>query len=121
MILSDLVVYRESKNIAEEIWLIVDSWDKFQKETIGAQLVRSADSVSANIAEGYGRRTYKENRQFCIIARGSICETLCWVEKAQSRNLIPQEKSGLLIMKIRRIMKLLNSYILAIEKIKTSK
>lgn len=121
MVLDDLVVYRESKILGEEIWLIVESWNDFQRETVGSQLVRSADSVSANLAEGYGRLTYKENRQFCVIARGSLCETQCWVEKAQSRRLITEAKANLLKMKITRITRLLNNYLRAIEKLKTSK
>ena len=121
MKLEDLIVYKESHDLGNEIWDIVDKWNYFQKDTVGKQLVRSADSVSVNIAEGYGRFTYKENRQFCIYSRGSICETLSWIDKAQYRKLISIEKSKLLKLKIGRIMAMLNKYLEGINELKTSK
>ena len=60
MKLEELRVYQLSLNLAEEIWMIVVKWDYFSKDTIGKQLVRSADSVSANLSEGFGRYFYKE-------------------------------------------------------------
>ena len=50
-----LQVYKLSEKLADQIWKIVVGWDFFAKETVGKQLVRSADSVGANIAEGGGR------------------------------------------------------------------
>jgi four helix bundle protein len=55
MRLEELRVYQLSMNIAEEIWDITNNWDYFTKDTIGKQLVRSADSIAANLSEGFGR------------------------------------------------------------------
>lgn len=52
-------VYNLSEELSDEIWYIVDGWKIFLKDTIGKQIVRSADSISANVAEGYGRYYYK--------------------------------------------------------------
>jgi four helix bundle protein len=41
--------------ISDEIWNLVNSWNSFEKYSIGTQLVRAADSISLNISEGYGR------------------------------------------------------------------
>lgn len=57
--LEKLEVYNISEKFSDDIWNIVITWDYFKKDTIGKQLVRSADSISANIAEGYGRYFYK--------------------------------------------------------------
>ena len=57
---------------------------------MGKQLVRSADSVAANLSEGFGRFFYKENRRFCYFSRGSLYETFTWIEKAHNRGLISE-------------------------------
>ena len=62
--LEKLEVYNIAEAFSDEIWNIVAVWKYFEKDTIGKQLVRSADSISANIAEGYGRYFYKESKQF---------------------------------------------------------
>ena len=69
MRLDELRVYRQSMSIGEEIWCIVNKWDFFNKDTIGKQLVRAADSIAANLSEGFGRFFYKEERQFCYYSR----------------------------------------------------
>ncbi len=53
--LDDLEIYKLSIELADEIWAIVIKWDFFAKDTVGKQIVRSSDSIAANIAEGYGR------------------------------------------------------------------
>ena len=54
--------------MANQIWEIVKKWDYFTKDTMGKQIVRSADSVCANIAEGRGRYNDQDNRRFVKIA-----------------------------------------------------
>ena len=53
--LEKLEIYELAELFSVEIWDIVITWDYFKKDTIGKQLVSSSDSVSANIAEEYGR------------------------------------------------------------------
>ena len=67
----DLNVYLLAEDLANEVWLVVKEWDNFAKETMGKQIVRAADSVCANIAEGRGRYNYQDNKRFVKIARGS--------------------------------------------------
>jgi len=54
----ELQVYKLSERLADEIWQTVKTWEPFAKDTMGKQIVRSADSVGANIAEGVGRGSY---------------------------------------------------------------
>jgi four helix bundle protein len=82
--LEDLEVYQLAETFSDDIWFIVHEWDYFAKDTVGKQMVRSADSISANIAEGYGRFHYKENRNFCYFSRGSIIETKGWLKKSKT-------------------------------------
>ena len=67
------------------------SWDHFPKITVGKQLVDAADSISANIAEGYGRYSYKDNVRFVRIARGSLYETKNWLRRSFKRKLLTAE------------------------------
>ena len=80
--LEELDVYRMAMEIGERVWAVADGWNFFAKDTVGKQLVRAADSIAANIAEGYGRYHYKENKLFCYYARGSLMETKTWLQKA---------------------------------------
>ncbi len=88
MKLEDLQVYQLSLEIGESVWKIVNTWDYFVKDTVGKQLIRSADSIAANISEGFGRYHYKDSKRFYYISRGSLFETKTWLEKSKNRKLI---------------------------------
>ncbi|WP_158995747.1 four helix bundle protein [Mucilaginibacter sp. L196] len=114
--IEDLEIYNLSETFSNTIWDLVLSWDYFAKDTIGKQLVRSADSIGANIAEGFGRYHYKENKNFCYFSRGSIIETKSWLKKAQTRNLIEDDIYQVLIQQLETIHHKLNIYIKYIGK-----
>jgi four helix bundle protein len=114
--LEDLEVYQLAESFSDEIWFIVHGWDYFAKDTVGKQIVRSADSISANIAEGYGRYHYKENRNFCYFSRGSIIETKGWLKKSKNRNLLGEEEFNGLFEKLQTIHLKLNAYLKFIGK-----
>ena len=111
---NDLEIYRESMEIGEEVWAIVLGWDFFAKDTLGKQIVRSADSIAANLAEGYGRFHFKENQKFCYYSRGSAEETQTWLEKAARRNLVERESARVLYDRLETYKKRLNAYIRSI-------
>jgi len=90
--LEDLEVYTLAEQFGDEIWFIVIEWEYFAKDTLGKQMARSADSISANIAEGFGRYHYKENKNFCYFSRGSVIETKGWLKKSKTRNLITPDR-----------------------------
>ena len=71
-----LQVYQLSEQLADAVWDMAQAWDSFAKDTVGKQLVKAADSVGANIAEGYGRGTGADNRRFVRTARGSLNASL---------------------------------------------
>jgi four helix bundle protein len=91
MKLEDLEIYNLSMDLSDKVWDYVVSWEYFAKDTIGKQWVRAADSVSANISEGFGRNTYRDSRSFYYIARGSLYESKTWLDKAKRRKLISEE------------------------------
>lgn len=98
--LEDLEVYKVAMEIGEIVWNIVMKWEYFERKTLGAQLVNSADSIALNVSEGYGRFHYKENRNFCYFSRGSAKETLTAIAKAKNRNLVTEDEFNLLSKKL---------------------
>ena len=114
--LEKLEVFNLAEEFSDEIWDIVDGWKIFLKDTIGKQIVRSADSISANIAEGYGRYYYKESKQFYFYSRGSIQETKSWVGKCKRRKIVEQKKCEDLLNKADLILFKLNAYIKFVSK-----
>ena len=114
MNLEELRVYNQAMELGEKVWKIVDQWNYFQKDTIGKQLVKAVDSISANLSEGYGRYHFKENKNFSYYSRGSLYETKTWLVKAHSRSLISTDDFNNLMNSIDQIGKMLNSYIKSI-------
>lgn len=89
--LENLEVLQLAEEIADGIWQFVSTWNSFAKKTVGMQMVRSADSIGANIAEAYGRYHYGEKLQFLYYARGSLFKTKYWINRGAARNLIPSD------------------------------
>ena len=116
ILIDDLEIYQLAMGIGEGVWDLVSGWDYWKKDTIGKQLVRSADSIAANISEGYGRYTYKDRRYFCYISRGSMFETRTWLTKAKQRNIIEEETFLLFITKLKTLHQKLNAYIHSLTK-----
>jgi len=84
----NLKVYQLAEQLADEIWEIVIKWDQLPRNTVGQQIVRSADGIGDCITEGSGRGTAQDNRRFIGIARGSLYETKHWLRRAFKRNLL---------------------------------
>ena len=114
--IEDIEVYNLAEVFSDKIWFVATKWDFFAKDTVGKQIVRSADSISANIAEGFGRFHYKENKNFCYFSRGSIIETKGWLKKAKTRDLLDDENYQSLLQRLETIHLKLNIYIKFIEK-----
>ena len=110
----ELRVYKLSERLADEIWKALNTWEPFAKNTIGQQIVRWADSVGANIAEGVGRGSYLDNKRFVKIARGSLYETQHWLRRAYTRNLLTVEQVNIFTAIINDLAPQLNSYLQSI-------
>jgi four helix bundle protein len=115
MDLDNLVVYRRAMEISETIWQNVDTWPRFAQRTVGEQIVRSADSISANISEAHGRHHFKDRQRFCYYSRGSLQETLTWIRKAQMRGYMDPALAEKLSQELIKIRKMLNGYIRSMQ------
>ena len=114
MSFENLQVYKLSEELADDVWSIVVRWDSFAKDTVGRQIVRAADSIGANIAEGTGRGSYQDNRRFIRIARGSLYETRHWLRRAYKRKLLGDEQVSKLKPTIQSLAPMLNAYLRSI-------
>ena len=114
MKLEELRIYQLAMEIGEIVWVQVQKWDYFSKDTIGKQLVRSVDSVASNLSEGFGRYHFKETKQFGYYSRGSLYETKTWLTKAHNRKLLNDENFRTLMKEISSLGKQLNKYIKSI-------
>ncbi|WP_461451905.1 four helix bundle protein [Mucilaginibacter sp.] len=90
--LGDLTSYKTAFSFNNIVWELVIKWDYFAKDTIGKQFVNAADSISANIAEGFGRYHKKDKIKFYYYSFGSVKECSDWLLKSKLRNLISDEQ-----------------------------
>ena len=103
-----------SRNSSQINMEIVLGWNAFARDTVGKQLVKAADSVGANIAEGTGRGSYVDNRRFVKIARGSLNETKHWLRRAFKRRLLSAKQINTVKPVIDELAPKLNAYLSSI-------
>ena len=108
ILLEEMNVYQLQVGVADQIWETIMLWKFFEKDTIGKQLVRSFDSIGANIAEGYGRFHYGEKVKFYYYARGSVYESQYWIKRARNRGLFLQQEAKRYLLVLQQISKELN-------------
>ena len=110
-----LQVYQLSEKIADNVWNIVVTWSPFARDTVGKQIVRAADSIGANIAEGSGRGSLVDNRRFVRMARGSLYETLHWLRRSYMRKLLSQSEVKKLRELVQELSPKLNAFLRSVD------
>ncbi len=76
-----------------------------KKKTIGVQFVTAIDSISANIAEGFGRYGKKDKIKFYYYSFGSVKESLDWNEKCKNRKLISDKEYNYILEELQSLPK----------------
>jgi four helix bundle protein len=115
--LENLKVYQVSETLADEIWDVVLGWDRFARDTVGGQIVRAADSIGANIAEGSGRGSFQDNRRFIRIARGSLKETQHFLRRAYRGKLLDDNQVNKIKPLVDNLAPMLNAYLRSIGRV----
>ena len=110
----NLRVYQLAERLADEVWDIVIRWNQLARDTVGKQVIRAADSIGANIAEGVGRGSYQDNRRFVRTARGSLNETQHWLRRAYRRKLLTPTEVARLRPLTQNLAPQLNAYLKSI-------
>lgn len=90
--LNDIGCYKRTFTLSNYVWDIIIEWDWLAKKTIGMQFVSAIDSISANIAEGFGRYGKKDKIKFYYYSFGSVKESLDWNEKSKIRELLTTDQ-----------------------------
>ena len=86
--ISEMDVHILAEKLSDMIWYDFDSWPQKAQSTIGYQVIKSSDSISANLSEGYGRYTPADRKRFYYFSRGSLEETKTWLNKAARRQIV---------------------------------
>ena len=104
-------VYKLAEDLSDLIWDLYDEWSAKAQNTMGYQMIRAADSIAANIAEGYGRFTPADRKKFYHYARGSFEETKAWLRKAIRRKLANKKQTETFKVLIDKLGPKLNAFI----------
>jgi four helix bundle protein len=115
MELGKLDIYKLSVELSDMAWEIFNLLPKPLQFSIGDQMIRSIDSIGANIAEGYGRFHYKDSIKFYYNARGSLWESKHWLYLLHKRKLITRETFEKGIDLLNMLGKKLNNFIQRIK------
>src|SRR5260370_6555339 len=97
------------------MWNSVKGWAVLAGDTGGKQIIRGANSIGANIAEGWGRGPCPDNRRFVRTARGSLYETQHWLRRAYRRNLLTDKQAEALKPLVDSLSPMLNAYLRSIS------
>ena len=117
--LERLDVWRKAQEYAVVIYRqVLPILPSEEKWAMAQQLRRAAQSIPANIAEGYGRYYYQENIRFCYIARDSLEETISFLSLANELGYLPKELFEEIIQLSDDLTRLINGYISYLKKSK---
>ncbi len=107
----DLEVWRAAREFRTEIYKVAGTLPDFEKFALATQMRRAASSVTANIAEGFGRFGYQENAQFCRQARGSLFELRDHLATCIGQDYIDVKEGQRLEFMAQRVAQILNGYL----------
>lgn len=107
----DLTVWKECRKLRIDISNLAGNLPRIERYRLIDQMIRASRSVTANIAEGYGRHHHRENMQFCRQAHGSLYELIDHITCLYDEGYIEKEKQELLEKDINNCIRILNGYI----------
>jgi four helix bundle protein len=117
---TDLDTWKHARRLRQEVYRTAANFPAHEKYGLSSQIKRAASSVTANLAEGYGRYSYQENVQFCRQSRGSLYELRDHLTTALDAGYIQQEKYEQLEAIAMSAIKLVNGYIRATRNLKAA-
>ena len=107
----ELDCWKRARAFRQMISESVKKWPNEERFELVKQIKRSSRSVTANIAEGFGRHHHQENIQFCRQARGSLTESLDHLITALDEEFIDESQMSTFREEYGHCLRLLNGYI----------
>jgi four helix bundle protein len=107
----DLIAWQKAMDLTEEIYKASHGFPKDELYGLTSQLRRAVVSVPSNIAEGQGRLTPGEFKQFLGHARGSLLETETQILLAGRLHYVSPEEANRLLKLSAEVGKILNGLI----------
>ncbi len=111
MMYSELDVWKASRDLVKQIYIISEGFPKNELYGLVNQIRRCSISVPSNIAEGCGRRSSKDTLQFLYISRGSLYELETQIYLALDLGFMNQDEFDTIQNSITKCKKLLNGFI----------
>lgn len=112
----DLEVWRMARSLRRSAYVTAALLPDIERFNLGSQIRSSGISLTANLAEGFGRFHFRENIQFCRVSRGSAFELLDHFIACCDQGFISAEQLALFRRDLAVFLKLLNGYIRSIDK-----
>lgn len=107
----ELAVWQAAREMWNELSKTCRTFPAEEKYRLADQLIRASRSVTANLAEGYGRFHHRENIQFCRQARGSLHEILDHLICASDEGYISEVQFYVHKSQMEHCLKIMNGYI----------
>ena len=104
----NLVVYVKSRKLIKDIYLLQNKFSKEERYALGDQIRRAATSITANLAEGSGRKSLKEKVHFLEISFGSMTEVFCELQIACDLGYITEQQFDALRPQFTDVAKMLS-------------
>ena len=111
----DLVAWNKAMELVTEIYRVTRKFPKEEIFGLVSQLRRSSISIPSNIAEGKGRLSKGEFRQFLRIARGSLAELETQILIAQNLNYLDEAESNRILAIVEEVGKVINGLLTAVK------
>lgn len=111
----DLIVWSKGIELVNDIYKVTKNFPKEELYGLTSQIRRAAISISANIAEGWGRGTTKNYIQFLDISKGSLFELDTLIIIANNQDYLNTENCSEIENKINEIGRMLNALITKLE------
>ena len=112
----NLDVWKESRKLVSTIYLLTKEFPEEEKFGLTSQIKRASISIPSNIAEGIGRQSKKETRQFCFIAKGSLYEVETQIYLAFDLGFIQENQTQEIFEQITTVRKLIIGFIKYLDK-----